>query len=130
LLVKPVNPSPAVSDQGCTSGGEHALTPAHGTLYDVYEMYETDNKHASGHVSVSEARETFADVVNRVAYRNERLLVTRRGKPIAAIIPMEQVEFLERAEDEFDIRMANEALAELEHTPAIPWEQVKRELGL
>jgi prevent-host-death family protein len=73
---------------------------------------------------------TFADVVNRVAYRSERVLVTRRGKPIAAIVPMEQVEFLERAEDEYDLRMADEALKELEHTPAIPWEQVKRELGL
>ena len=93
-------------------------------------MYKPADEHEGGHISVSEARETFADVVNRVAYRNERVLVTRRGKPVAAIIPMEQVEFLERAEDEFDIRMANEALAELEHTPAIPWEQVKRELGL
>ena len=88
------------------------------------------DEHEDSHVSVSEARETFADVVNRVAYRSERVLVTRRGKPIAAIIPMEQVEFLERAEDEYDLRMADEALKELEHTPAIPWEQVKRELGL
>lgn len=93
-------------------------------------MYKSVDEHEGGHVSVSEARETFADVVNRVAYRNERVLVTRRGKPIAAIIPMEQVEFLERAEDEYDLRLADEALAELEHTPAIPWEQVKRDLGL
>ena len=63
-----------------------------------------------------------------MAYRSERVLVTRRGKPIAAIIPMEQVEFLERAEDEYDLRMADEALKELEHTPAIHWEQVEAEL--
>ena len=93
-------------------------------------MYDTNPEHEGGHVSVSEARETFADLVNRVAYRNERVLVTRRGKPIAAIIPMEQAEFLERAEDEYDIKLAREALAELEHTPAIPLEQVERELGL
>ena len=93
-------------------------------------MYETTDEHTAGHVSVSEARETFADLVNRVAYRNERVLVTRRGRPIAAIIPIEQVEFLERAEDEYDLRMADEALKELEHTSAIPWEQVEAELGL
>lgn len=93
-------------------------------------MYKSIDEHQGGRVSVSEARETFADVVNRVAYRNERVLVTRRGKPIAAIIPMEQVEFLERAEDEYDMRLADGALAELEHTPAVPWEQVKRELGV
>ena len=62
--------------------------------------------------------------------RSERILFTRHGKRIAAIIPMEQVEFLERAEDEHDVRMAEEALAELEHTPVIPWEQVKRDVGL
>ena len=63
------------------------------------------DEHATGHVSVSEARETFADLINRVAYRNERVLVTRRGRPIAAIVPIEQVEALERMEDEFDIRL-------------------------
>lgn len=93
-------------------------------------MYDTTDDHATGHVSVSEARETFADLVNRVAYRNERVLVTRRGRPIAAIVPIEQVEALERMEDEFDMRMADEALAELEHTLPIPLEQVKRDPGL
>ena len=91
-------------------------------------MYDTRDEHEPGHVTVSEARERFADLVNRVAYRQERVLVTRHGRPIAAIIPMEQVQFLERAEDEYDLRLADEALAELEHTPAIPWEQVEAEL--
>lgn len=98
--------------------------------YALYEMYEPKDEHEGPQISVSEVRETFADVVNRVAYRNERVLVTRHGKPIAAIIPLEQVEFLERAEVEHDLKLAREALAELEHTPAIPWEQVKRDLGL
>jgi prevent-host-death family protein len=93
-------------------------------------MYVQRDEHGEGHVSVSEARESFADLVNTVVYRKERVLITRHGKRVAAIIPMEQVEFLERAEDDFDNRMADEALAEMEHTPAIPWEQVKRELGL
>jgi len=93
-------------------------------------MYNEADEHGAGHVSVSEARQTFADLVNRVAYRNERVLITRRGRPIAAVIPMEQVDFLERAEDEYDLREALEALKELEHTPAVPLEQVERELGL
>ena len=93
-------------------------------------MYIERDEHGEGHVSVSEAREAFADLVNRVAYAKERIIVTRHGKRVAAIIPMEQVEFLERAEDEFDIRMADEALKEMEHTPAVPLEQVERKLGL
>lgn len=106
------------------------MTPSVYSSYDLYEMYIERGEHGEGRVSVSEARESFADLVNRVAYRKERILVTRHGKRVAAIIPIEQVEFLERAEDEFDIRMAEEARKELEHTPAIPLEDVERELGL
>jgi prevent-host-death family protein len=93
-------------------------------------MYIDRDEHGDGHVSVSEARESFADLVNRVAYRKERILITRHGKRVAAIIPLEQIEFLERAEDEFDLRLADEARKELEHTPAIPFEQLDAELDL
>ncbi len=93
-------------------------------------MYETDDKHRAGHVGVSEARETFAELVNRAAYGHERVLVARRGRPIAAIVPIEDVELLERVEDEFDLRAALDALADPENAVPIPWEQVKTELGL
>ena len=93
-------------------------------------MYMERDEHNIGHLSISEARESFADVVNRVAYRQERVLLTRHGRPIAAIVPMEQVAFLERAEDEYDNRLADEAIGELGRSSAIPLEQVKRELGL
>jgi prevent-host-death family protein len=93
-------------------------------------MYKNADEHRPGHVSVSEARQDFAELVNRAAYGDERIRIVRRGREIAAIVPIEDVEFLERLEDEYDIRMANEARAELEHAPAVPLEQVERELGL
>ena len=96
----------------------------------LYDMYNSKDEHGSGHIAVSEARESFADLVNRVAYRSERVVITRRGRRIAAIIPLEQVEFLERAEDDYDDRLADDALAELDHSPPNPLEQVERELGL
>jgi prevent-host-death family protein len=111
-----------VHDDPVDTAGDHS--------YALYKMYEEADEHRTAHVSVSEARQSFADLVNRVAYRNERVLVTRHGRPIAAIVPMEQVEFLERAEDAYDLLMAEEARKELDHSPAIPWEQVKRDLGL
>jgi prevent-host-death family protein len=93
-------------------------------------MYEPNNEHDSGHVSVSDARQDFAELVNRAAYRGERVMVARRGRPIAAIVPIEDVEFLERYEDEIDLRLAREELADPENAVRIPWEQVKRELDL
>jgi len=93
-------------------------------------MYEPNDEHTPGHVSVSDARQDFAELVNRAAYRGERVLVSRRGRPIAAIVPIEDVEFLERYEDQMDLNLAMEALADPQNAAHIPWEQVKKELGL
>lgn len=93
-------------------------------------MYESGDEHEPGHVSVSEARQDFAELVNRVAYRGERVLVSRRGRPIAAIVPIEDVEFIERMEDELDLKAAMEAVADPENAVPIPWDQVEAELNL
>ncbi len=106
------------------------LDPDRAQKYGVYEMYEPDGEHASGLVSVSEARATFAELVNRAAYGHERVRVVRRGRPVAAIVPIEDVELLERLEDEVDLQAARDALADPENAVPIPWEQVKSELGL
>jgi prevent-host-death family protein len=98
--------------------------------YVVDVMYKPGHEHPSGRVSVSEARETFAELVNRAAYGHERVRVVRRGRPVAAIVPIEDVELLERLEDEVDLRSARDALADPQNALPIPWEQVKSELGL
>ncbi len=79
-----------------------------------------------GSISTAKARNNFSDVVNRAGYGKERVILTRRGKPIAAVVPIEDVEFLEELEDRADLEAAREALAEGEAT--IPWEEIKREL--
>ena len=93
-------------------------------------MYEPNAEHAAGHVSVSEARQDFAEIVNRAAYGGERVRVVRRGRAVAAIIPIEDLDLLERFEDELDLEAAREALADPANAEPVPWEQVKAELGL
>ena len=39
-------------------------------------------------VSTVEARENFAELINQSAYGGERIVLTRRGKPLAALIPL------------------------------------------
>jgi prevent-host-death family protein len=46
---------------------------------------------ATSEISTVEARNNFSDIVNRAAYGKERVILTRRGKPIAAIIPAEDL---------------------------------------
>ena len=96
----------------------------------MYAMYETDDEHRGAHVTVSEARQDFAELVNRAAYRGERVRVVRRGREIAAIVPIEDLELIERLEDEVDLDAARAALADPESAATIPWKQVRAELGL
>jgi prevent-host-death family protein len=79
-------------------------------------------------IPIGEAREHLADLGNRVALCGERVIVKRRGKNLFALVPVEDVELLERLEDETDIRLARKAMKE--KGPNIPWEKVKKDLGL
>ena len=81
-------------------------------------------------VSTREARENFSDVVNRAAYGKERVILTRRGKPVVAVVPMADIELLEALDDKLDLEDALAALKEAEEKGIIPLEDLKRELGL
>jgi prevent-host-death family protein len=80
----------------------------------------------SRHLTTSTARAQFADLVSRAEYAGERTIVHRRKKPVAAIVPIEDLELIERYEDELDLRLIRKARKE----KTVPWEKVKRELGL
>ncbi len=76
--------------------------------------------------TTTEAREEFANLVNTVAYGGERVVLTRRGKAIVAIVPVDDIETLEAAEDQADVAAARQALNE----EPIPWAAVKQELDV
>ena len=85
-------------------------------------------------LNVSKAREEFSEVVSRAAYGKERTIVSRRGKDLAAVIPMEDLHLLERLAreemDRIDIEDARAALKEAEEKGNIPLEEARKRLGL
>ena len=81
-------------------------------------------------LNTSNARERLAEVLNRVAYAKDRVRITRHGKAIAAVVPIEDLELIERLEDEIDLREAEKALAEAGKKGTIPLEVLRKELGL
>jgi prevent-host-death family protein len=95
--------------------------PADHDLSMMYISYGMD-------VPLSTARESLAEMVNRVRFGGERLTLTRRGRPVAAVVSVEDAELLERLEDAADLEAARQALAE----PGEPveWEAFKAKLGL
>lgn len=46
-------------------------------------------------MSTVEARENFSELINKAAYGNKRVILTRRGKPLVAVISLEELERLE-----------------------------------
>ena len=87
-----------------------------------------------GRLNVMEARKAFSETVNRVAFGRERIVLERRGKRVAALIPVEDLELYERLleeyEDRLDIEEADRALAASENEEPRPWGDVKKRLGL
>jgi hypothetical protein len=69
------------------------------------------------------------EAVTRAAQQGERVVFERAGGAYVAVIPVEDLDFLEALEDAQDARAARDALAE-DQGARIPWEDVKADLGL
>lgn len=84
-------------------------------------------------MSLTEARARLADVVDQARVDRDPVYLTRRGRRVAALVDAGQLEqLIESAEDLADLRAAAAARTEMTETgePAIPWEQVKADLGM
>lgn len=84
-------------------------------------------------MTVTEARARLADVVDEARVGHDPVFLTRRGRRVAAVIDADDLErLLESAEDLADIEAAQRARDEMLETDeaAIPWDQVKADLGL
>jgi prevent-host-death family protein len=96
--------------------------------YNSYERYISMTR-----LNVSKVREEFPEVVNRAAYGKERTIVCRRGKDLAAVVPMDDLHLLERLAreemDRVDLEDARTALKEAEEKGTVPLRDLMRELG-
>jgi prevent-host-death family protein len=78
-------------------------------------------------VSTTQARESLSDVINRVVYQGERIILERHGKDVVAMVPVKDLELLEELEDRMDLEEARKRLKE---PGRIPWKEIKERLGL
>ncbi|MCK4624254.1 MAG: type II toxin-antitoxin system Phd/YefM family antitoxin [Phycisphaerae bacterium] len=85
-----------------------------------------------GKVAAREFRNEVSDVLNRVAYGGERIVITRRGKGVAVLVSVEDAEALEELENRLDIKQARKVLADADRKgeKPVPWKQAKKALGL
>lgn len=76
--------------------------------------------------------EPLGSVVERVTTTKERVVLIRDGRPIAAVVPIEDIETLESIEDERDSRIVREARARWEEAglPTATLEQFAEARGI
>ena len=87
-----------------------------------------DNKDNS--ISTTEARNQFSRLINRAAFGKERILLTRRGEELVALVPAEDLRLIEALEERMDLDDAKASLAEAAREGTVSWEKVQREAGL
>jgi len=83
---------------------------------------------------ITEARDELTALPDELRQSHETVTVTRRGKPVLAILPWEEYEALTET---LDIMTDEPLLADLRQSvreakagKLIPWERAKRKLGL
>jgi len=81
-------------------------------------------------LTLAEAQEQFAEAIDRAARGKERVVLTRGGRPLVAVVPAEDAAFLEDLEDRLDLEDARAALEEAKREGAVPWKDIKKRLGL
>ncbi len=80
-------------------------------------------------IGVSDARDRLSEVVDRARYTHERVVLTKRGKDVGAIVSIEDLKLLEALEDQLDVDMARRAIAEAGEE-RIPYQSLREKLGL
>ena len=81
-------------------------------------------------ITTAEARKNLAEIVNRAAYGGERFVVTRHGKELVAIVPVNDASLLSRLRTLLEKQDFEAALKAVSREGAISWDEVKRDLSL
>ncbi len=83
-------------------------------------------------LNVVELRHSLSGILDRAEQHGERIIIRRRGKDAAALVPLEDLKLLERlieeAEDRLDVEAAHASLAESDER--IPYSTIRQELEL
>lgn len=81
------------------------------------------------HVSTIEAKEEFSELINRVAHNNERIVLTRRDKNVAALISWDDFLLLQKIQSQTDLEEAVKALQDARAHGTINLDDLKKEIG-
>ena len=80
-------------------------------------------------LSVTNLRDCLGSALDRVASLGERIVLSRNGEDVAAIVSLKDLQLLEDLEDRIDLSLARRVLDEAARGQTESWHKVKRDLG-
>lgn len=80
-------------------------------------------------INAADAKEELAELINRVSHYKERIVLTRRGKEVAALVPIEDLHLLLESQSKSDLQESLEALQEARTHGTISLDELKEEMG-
>jgi prevent-host-death family protein len=81
-------------------------------------------------IAASQLRDDLSDVIGRVAYGHERIILERYGRELLALVPIEDLELLQALEDRADVEAARAALEEAKVEGTTSLADFRAELGV
>jgi antitoxin Phd len=81
-------------------------------------------------MNTQDAKEKFTELLNHVSHTKERVILARRGKELAALVSMEDLQFLDSTQDKNDLNEAIDTLKESKQGNTVTLENLKEEIGI
>lgn len=79
-------------------------------------------------ITAADAKEELPELLNRVSHSKERIIITRRGKEIAVLIPVEDLLLITESQNKSDLQKAVESLKQARDEGMITLQQLKNEI--
>jgi len=112
-----------VFKQGFTDSCDTEILFLHTILANNGELIKMLNK-----ISAADAGKNLSDIIKRVAFDHEPVILTMSGEPTAAIVSLEDFQYFQYLEDQADIAEALKAAEEPGEN--ITAGQMRKQLGL
>lgn len=80
-------------------------------------------------INTVDAKEEFSELINRVSHNKERIILVRRGKEVAALIPIEDLALIEESQSKNDLEEAMSALKEARTEGSLSLDDLKDRIG-
>ncbi|KHD08735.1 hypothetical protein PN36_20370 [Candidatus Thiomargarita nelsonii] len=109
---------------------EPSLNEAHGVFFNMadYQKMLEALKILKAYDKEIDMQPTLSDLLDRVAASKERMTLTYQKKVFLTVVPIEDVDVIEKLEECIDIADIEDA--HQEGGKAIPWEHIEKDLGL